>query len=72
MNRMAAGLALLLAGLACNFPILAQPDSPYCPVAALQAWVAAAKISEGAVFVRVYRSDTLSDKRLGAGSGRAD
>ncbi|MFK7853032.1 MAG: hypothetical protein AB8B79_02920 [Granulosicoccus sp.] len=30
-------------------PILAQPDSPYCPVAALQAWLAVAKIREGAV-----------------------
>lgn len=28
MNRMAAGLALLLAGLACNLPILAQPVTP--------------------------------------------
>lgn len=48
-----------------TIPILAQPDSPYCPVMPLQAWVTAAKISEGAVFVRLYRGDTLSDKRLG-------
>jgi len=48
-----------------TIPILAQADSPYCPVAALQAWVAAAKINEGAVFVRLYRSDRLSNKRLG-------
>ena len=48
-----------------TIPILAQPGSRYCPVAALQAWVAAAKINEGAVFVRLYRSDRLSNKRLG-------
>lgn len=45
-------------------PILAQPDSPYCPVAAMQAWLAVAKIREGAVFRRCYRSDVISDKRL--------
>lgn len=45
--------------------ILAQPDSPYCPVAAIQAWIVAGRITAGAVFRRFYRSDVLSDKRLG-------
>lgn len=45
--------------------ILAQPDSPYCPVAALQAWLTAGRITSGAVFLRFYRSDKLSNKRLG-------
>ena len=46
-------------------PILAQPDSPYCPVSALQAWLVATKFRDGAVFVRCYRNDAISDKRLG-------
>ncbi|MFT6437793.1 MAG: site-specific recombinase XerC [Candidatus Azotimanducaceae bacterium] len=46
-------------------PILAQTDSPYCPVAALQAWLKVAKIREGAAFRRCYRGDVISDKRLG-------
>lgn len=45
--------------------ILAQPDSPYCPVEAVQEWLAAARITSGAVFRRFYRHDNLSDKRLG-------
>jgi len=46
-------------------PILAQPDSLYCPVAALQEWIAVANVREGAVFLRCYRNDAISDKRLG-------
>jgi len=46
-------------------PILAQPGSPYCPVAALQDWMAVVKVHEGAVFLRCYRNDAISDKRLG-------
>jgi len=46
-------------------PILAQPGSPYCPGAALQEWIAAAKVREGAVFLRCFRNDAISDKRLG-------
>ena len=45
--------------------ILAQPDSPYCPVAAIQDWIVASRITAGAVFRRFYRNDVLSDKRLG-------
>jgi len=45
--------------------ILAQPESPYCPVAALQSWISAAGISSGSVFRRFYRADRLSNKRLG-------
>jgi len=45
--------------------ILAQPESPYCPVVALEAWMAAAKIHNGAIFRRVYRGDSVGEKRLG-------
>ena len=45
--------------------ILAQPDSPYCPVAALEAWLTAARINQGAVFRRMFRGDSISTKRLG-------
>lgn len=45
--------------------ILGQTDSPYCPVAALQSWIVSSRITSGAVFRRFYRSDVLSDKRLG-------
>jgi len=45
--------------------ILAQPESPYCPITALQVWMSAARISHGAVFRRFYRHDTLSEQRLG-------
>jgi len=45
--------------------ILAQPDSPYCPIAASQAWIVAGRIDKGAAFRRFYRNDVLSDKRLG-------
>ena len=45
--------------------ILGQADSPYCPVMAVEAWLASAKIIEGAVFRRFYKGDSLSDKRLG-------
>lgn len=45
--------------------ILGQPESRYCPVNAIQLWLAAARITSGAVFRRFYRSDTLSDKRVG-------
>lgn len=46
-------------------PILAQPDSPYCPVAAIEQWMSAAKIQSGAVFRRFYRGGRLSENRLG-------
>jgi len=45
--------------------ILAQPDSPYCPVASLEASLNAARIKNGSVFRRMYRGDAVSDKRLG-------
>lgn len=46
-------------------PILAQPNSPYCPIAAYQEWIKASKISKGAVFRRMFRGDKLSHNRLG-------
>lgn len=45
--------------------ILSQPDSPYCPIAAVQSWASAARITSGALFRRFYRNNKLSDKRLG-------
>lgn len=45
--------------------ILSQPESPYCPIAAVQAWTAAARITSGALFRRFYRNDIPSEKRLG-------
>lgn len=39
--------------------ILIRDGSPYCPVAALDTWLDAANIREGAVFRRVYRSGRI-------------
>jgi integrase len=44
------------------------PDSPYCPVHALRAWLQAANITTGAVFRRMYRGDSVGDSRLTAQS----
>jgi integrase len=44
------------------------PDSPYCPVRALQAWLQAAGITTGAVFRRLHRGDALGATRLSAQS----
>ena len=46
-------------------PILAQPESLYCPVNALKTWIHSAKIKQGAVFRRFYKNDKLSHYRLG-------
>lgn len=45
--------------------ILAQPESPYCPVSAMQRWLSKANIRSGAIFRRLYRSGKVGDKRLG-------
>lgn len=44
--------------------LLRVPDSPYCPVHALQAWLAAAAIDTGPVFRRFYRGDHLNEKNV--------
>ena len=44
------------------------PDSPYCPVRALQAWLHAAGITTGAVFRRLHRGPALGATRLSAQS----
>jgi len=48
-----------------TIPILAQVGSAYCPVAALQAWIAIARIDVGPVFRRFHRGDVVGDTRLG-------
>jgi len=45
--------------------ILAQPNSPYCPVAAIEAWLNTARVRQGKVFRRIYRGDRVSDNGLG-------
>lgn len=44
--------------------ILRQPSSSYCPVQALQDWLAVAEIERGALFRRMYRSDKVGGTRL--------
>lgn len=44
------------------------PDSPYCPVRALQTWLQAAGITTGAMFRRLHRGDTVGATRLSAQS----
>lgn len=41
-----------------------RPTSDYCPVAALERWLEAAEITEGAVFRAIDRHGNLSEKRL--------
>jgi hypothetical protein len=43
-------------------PILAQPESPYCPVAAIEQWLSAAQIQDGAVFRRFYRGVRIPEQ----------
>jgi len=47
-----------------TIPILARAGSGYCPVAALQAWIAIARIDAGPVFRRFQRGDIVGDTRL--------
>ena len=44
--------------------IVRQPDSPYCPVQALQDWLTNADIKNGALFRRMYRGDNVGASRL--------
>ena len=44
--------------------ILRQPESPYCPVQALQDWLTAAEIEHGALFRRMYRNGKVVSTRL--------
>ena len=48
--------------------IVRQPESPYCPVQALQDWLTVAEIERGALFRRMYRSDKVGKNRLSAQS----
>ena len=48
--------------------ILRQPESPYCPVQALQDWLTVAEIDRGALFRRMYRSDKVGSARLSSQS----
>jgi site-specific recombinase XerD len=48
--------------------IVRQPDSPYCPVQALQDWLTVAEIERGALFRRMYRGDKVGKSRLSAQS----
>ena len=45
-----------------------QPNSPYCPVRALNDWLTVAKIKRGALFVRMHRGDNVGKARLSAQS----
>lgn len=44
--------------------IVRQPDSPYCPVQALQDWLTNAEIQNGALFRRMYRGDNVGTAHL--------
>jgi integrase len=44
------------------------PDSPWCPVAAVQAWLAVAGLDSGPVFRRMQRGDAVGRDRLTAQS----
>jgi len=46
----------------------ARPNSPYCPVEAVECWTRAANVREGAVFRRFFRGDVPSPHRLSAQS----
>ena len=52
------------AGTGQQVGILTRPDSPYCPVTALDSWLVTADIKRGAIFRRIYKGDRLSDARL--------
>ena len=44
--------------------IVRQPDSPHCPVQALQNWLTIAEIKSGALFRRMYRGDNVGTSHL--------
>ena len=48
--------------------VVRQPDSPYCPVRALQDWLTVAEIERGALFRRMFRGDKIGASRLSAQS----
>ena len=48
--------------------IVRQPNSPYCPVKALQDWLTVAGIERGALFLRMHRGDKIGIDRLSAQS----
>lgn len=55
-------------GAGAEVALLARPDSPYCPVAALEHWLTAAKISSGAIFRRCFNGGAIGDTPLSARS----
>lgn len=48
--------------------ILRRPDSPYCPLQALQDWLTVSEIEKGALFRRMFRGDNVGSQRLSAQS----
>lgn len=48
--------------------IPARPESPYCPVQALDDWLTVAEITSGALFRRMFRGDVVGRQRLSAQS----
>ena len=48
--------------------IVRQPESPYCPVQALNDWLTVAEIERGALFRRMFRGDKVGSSRLSAQS----
>lgn len=48
--------------------VVRQPDSPYCPVQALNDWLTVAEIERGALFRRMFRGDKVGGSRLSAQS----
>jgi len=48
--------------------IVRQPDSPYCPVQALNDWLTVSEIERGALFRRMFRGDKVGNSRLSAQS----
>lgn len=49
-------------------PILARPGSRYCPVAALQRWIACADGKEGPIFKRLHKGNKIGKSGLSAQS----
>jgi len=45
-------------------PVLAETDSPYCPVESVRIWLINSALREGPAFRRLYRGDTISHDRL--------
>jgi len=44
--------------------VRAESDSDFCPVQALNDWITVARISSGAVFLRMHRHDRIGDSPM--------